>query len=192
MVIHGAVERSSSILELGSGPGRLTRVLVALGHSVTAVDDSEEMLRHVTGAETVCADLFHLEIDRRFDVVLAASHLINRPGEENQLSLLRVCRRHVDAGGIVLVERYPPGWILTAQSGENQVGPVQVTFEAGPLENGIRSASMTYRLANQNWRQDFETADVDDAVLDAVAGRAGLHLEGSLDADATWVKLVAI
>lgn len=51
MIIHNAAPPEASILELGSGPGRLTRVLVALGHEVVAVDDSPEMLAHVTGAE---------------------------------------------------------------------------------------------------------------------------------------------
>ena len=63
MLIHDAVGAGGSILELGCGPGRITRFLIALGHEVTAVDDSPAMLEHVTGARTVSADLYTLELD---------------------------------------------------------------------------------------------------------------------------------
>ncbi len=88
MIVHGAIESGSSILELGSGPGRMTRVIVALGHRVTAVDDSDEMLAHVTGAECVRADAFSVDLGCSFDVVLAASNLVNAPGRR-RAQLLR-------------------------------------------------------------------------------------------------------
>src|SRR5262245_60192668 len=53
-IIHGAIPAGAPILELGSGAGRVTRSLLALGHPVVAVDESPEMLAHVRGAETVC------------------------------------------------------------------------------------------------------------------------------------------
>ena len=69
-LIHAAVPPASEILELGCGTGRITRPLVALGHAVTAVDNSPEMLAYVRGAETVLADIESLELGRRFPVVL--------------------------------------------------------------------------------------------------------------------------
>jgi SAM-dependent methyltransferase len=109
LIIHRASPPGASILELGSGPGRLTRVLVALGHEVVAVDDSTEMLAHVTGAATVCADLFDVDVGRTFDIVLVASHLINDPDLARRHALLCVCRRHLVTGGSILVQRYQPG-----------------------------------------------------------------------------------
>jgi SAM-dependent methyltransferase len=94
-LIQEAVAAGGSILELGCGAGRLTRPLIALGHPVVAVDDSEAMLEHVTGAEKVCADLFTLDLGRRFDAVVAAGHLIHVPDRGRRQALLRVCRQHV-------------------------------------------------------------------------------------------------
>ena len=65
------------ILDLGSGPGRLSNPLAAAGHEVVAVDDSAEMLSHVTGASAMLADVWQLDLGRQFDVVIALSHLIN-------------------------------------------------------------------------------------------------------------------
>ncbi len=127
MIIHDASPSGASILELGSGPGRLTRVLIALGHELVAVDDSPEMLAHVTGAETVCGDLFDIELHRRFDVVLAASHLVNHPDPQKRASLLGVCKRHLNPNGCVLVQRYAPGWPQERQS-TGSAGPVDMTF----------------------------------------------------------------
>jgi SAM-dependent methyltransferase len=73
MLVHDAIGADASILELGCGPGQITGVLVDLGHEVTAVDDSAAMLELVTGAHTVCADLFIVDLGRRFDAVVAAS-----------------------------------------------------------------------------------------------------------------------
>ncbi len=91
-LIDGAIPKGSTILELGSGPGRIARQLVSLGHRVVAVDDSPEMLSHIDYAETVLADLFSLDLGRRFDAVVAASHLINAPDRERRLELLAVCK----------------------------------------------------------------------------------------------------
>jgi SAM-dependent methyltransferase len=190
LLIHDAIPPASSILELGCGPGRLTRVLVALGHRVTAVDDSAAMLAHVTGAEAVLADLFDLDLGRCFDVVLAASHLINEGDPAAQAQLLRVCRRHVSGDGVVLVERYPPGWLLDAAPGARDVGPVHVTYEPGPIEGATRHAAVVYRVGTASWRQEFVARDVDDDDLRRLAGAANLRVAGVLDDDATWVRLV--
>ncbi len=189
LIVHEVIENGSSILELGSGPGRNTRVLVALGHNVTAVFDSAEMLAHVTGAPTVCADLFSLSLGQRFDVVLAASHLINTPDPDRRAALLGVCAWHLEPGGRVIVERYPPGWLLTAKATTGRLGPVDVDYRPGVLRNGTRAATVTYRLAGQEWTQRFEATDVDDSQLRDLAGSVGLDFVRTLDDAAAWVVL---
>lgn len=191
MIVHAAVPPGSTILELGSGPGRLTRVLVALGHAVTAVDDSEAMLEHVTGAETVPEDLFDLDLDRRFGVVLAASYLVNVPGHPERVKLLRACRRHLSPGGLVVVERHVPGWLLECELRTSIAGPVSMTFVPGGLDDDVRSASMIYSLAERSWRQDFRTEDVDDAKLAKAAVDAGLAIDRTLSEDRRWLTLTA-
>jgi SAM-dependent methyltransferase len=192
LLIHGANRPDATILDLGSGPGRLARPLHGLGHRVVAVDDSPEMLAHVTGAEVVCGDAFTIDLRRRFDTVLAASHLINQPGSAARRALLGTARRHlVDAGGVVLVQRFAPGWILESGPTESKAGPVLVSFEPNDRDGDRVTASVTYRLADQTWVQRFEAEDVDDTKLAADAEAAGLQVVDLLSPDGTWVRLTA-
>jgi SAM-dependent methyltransferase len=190
-LIHEAIPADASILELGSGPGRITRVLIAYGHPVTAVDDSPEMLAHVTGARTVCTDLWALDLPERFDAVVAASHLINAPATADQAALLRVCRAHLAPGGTVLVERYPPGFLAEVTERAGGLAPVQTHFERLAVHDGVYSARVTYRLGQRTWEQHFETRDVDDDELERLAAAAGLAVVRYLDDAHTWVQLAA-
>jgi SAM-dependent methyltransferase len=185
-LVHGAIRRSGSVLELGSGPGRVTRVLAALGHPVVAVDDSKEMLAHVTGAEVVCADVQQLELGRQFDAVLLGSTLINSPSASRRRALLEVCRRHVDSDGVVLIERYQPGWLLDTEHAEGMVGPVEVEFDRLEWTGTVVSARMTYRLAERVWSQPFQAMDMDDVALAAEAAATGLRIDRWLDDARTW------
>src|SRR5690348_16970574 len=87
-VIASVAPTPATLLELGCGAGRVTRHLVELGYRVTAVDNSAAMLEHVTGAETVLADIADLDVGRRFDVVVLASHFVNVVGEAERIALL--------------------------------------------------------------------------------------------------------
>src|SRR5262245_568069 len=169
--LHGR----ASILDLGSGPGRLANALAAEGHRVVAVDDSADMLAHVTGAEAVLADVWTLDLGRRFDVVLALSHLVNEPERERRLQLLQVCRAHVSPDGIVVVQRYPPDW--QPVEGTNEVGDVRVHLhDVVGHEDGSFSAVVTYRLGDRQWAQPFTARVVDDGVLASLAAASGFVL----------------
>ncbi len=106
--VRSVLSADASILDLGSGPGRIANPLAALGHHVVAVDDSPEMLALIVGAEVELGDVRNLHLGRRFDAVLALSHLVNSPARSQRLDLLRTCREHVHDDGVVLVQRYPP------------------------------------------------------------------------------------
>lgn len=190
-VVHAAIPEKSTILELGSGPGRITRVLIALGHQVTAVDDSEEMLEHVTGAEVVRADIYDMDLSRRYDVVLAGSHLINDPDPHRRRALLEVCAAHMLRNGQTLIERYPPGWLDDPAPFDSKIGMVDMAFNPIEIDDGVVTASMTYRLAGREWVQEFSTTDIDDETLAVEAEEAGLTLNRTLSDDGGWVELVA-
>jgi SAM-dependent methyltransferase len=91
-LVHAAAAPGASILDLGCGTGRVTHGLITLGHPVVAVDQSAEMLAHVRGAETVCAPIAGLDLDRRFGAVLLASHLINTANAPDRRALLATGR----------------------------------------------------------------------------------------------------
>jgi len=106
-LVHGVIPAGATVLELGCGAGRITRALVALGHPVTAVDDSPEMLAEVRAGETVFADIRQLHLGRTFGCVLLMSNLVNA-GEDDRRAFLRCCREHVALDGVVVIERMDP------------------------------------------------------------------------------------
>jgi SAM-dependent methyltransferase len=190
-IVHDAVPAGATILELGAGAGRLTHPLVALGHPVVAVDASPDMLAHVRGAETVLGAIETLDLGRRFDAVLLASHLVNAPDDEVVAGFLAACRRHVADGGSVLLQRLDLAWFDTAApSRRTEAG---VTFELGDLSRpapGLLAATMTYRVGERRWRQSFVSRRVDDAELAALLAAAGLAVDAWLTADRAWVRAV--
>jgi SAM-dependent methyltransferase len=184
--IHAAVPAGSRILELGCGAGRITHELIALGHSVTAVDNSPEMLAHVRGAEAVLADIETLDLGRRFPVVLLASHFLNAPEQAELDAVLDACARHVDAGGQVLLERMPPDW--EPASGTRTAGGVELTLRDVVRDGEVISAVMEYRANGECWTHAFRTKLISDDEVDAALGRAGLELVRWLDERRTWLE----
>jgi SAM-dependent methyltransferase len=188
-MLHAAMAPGATVLDLGCGVGRLARPLDALGHRVTGVDESAAMLAHAHGIDTVHARIEDIDLGRRFGAVLAASHLINAPDPDDRTRLLAVCRRHLAAGGVVLVERHPPGWCASAAPRTARIGDVEAELHDIERRGGLVSAAVTYRLGGRSWTQRFTAADVDDDALAAAAGVAGLEVVGTLDAERTWVAL---
>jgi SAM-dependent methyltransferase len=188
-VIHGAVAPGASILELGAGAGRVTRPLLTLGHQVVAVDESPEMLEHIRGAETVLARIQTLDLGRRFDVVLLASHFVNEPDRRLRRALLRTCRRHVHDYGCVVVQRHELEWFDSAAPSERtQAG---ITFRLRDISRpgpGLLSATAEYQVGERVWTHSFTTARLDDAELRADLDAAGLALDSFLTEDRTWLR----
>jgi hypothetical protein len=146
------------------------------------------MLAHVAGAETVLADVWTLDLGRRFDVVLALSHLVNEPQRARRLQLLRVCRAHVAVDGLVVVQRYSPAWQPVEST--NAVGDVQVHLhDVIDHEDGSFAAVVTYRLRDRHWEQAFTARVVDDGELDSLASTTGFVVGDTLDPDGAWVLL---
>jgi SAM-dependent methyltransferase len=190
-IVHEAAGQDASILELGCGAGRVTRPLTALGHAVVAVDESPDMLAHVTGAQTVCSSIEDLSLGRRFDAVLLSSNLINVPDDDVRTALLATCRAHVSDTGCVIVQQHPPGWFETAADRERTVNGIilrmrDVTRPAPDLLSG----TVEYVAGDRRWTQTFTARQLTDAVLAASLATAGLRLERYLTPDRGWFRAV--
>jgi SAM-dependent methyltransferase len=190
-IVHAAASPAARILELGCGTGRITHPLVALGHPVVAVDESPEMLAHVRGAETVCARIEDLALDRRFDVVLLASHLINTDDIPTRTAFLAACWRHVADDGGVIIQQHAPGWFATAADAENVRDGIifRMRDVSRPAPNLV-SATVEYVDGDRVWTQTFTTRRLDDTELAAVLAGAGLRLDRYLTEDRTWLRAV--
>jgi SAM-dependent methyltransferase len=193
-IVHRAIPEGASILELGAGAGRVTHALLALGHPVVAVDESPEMLERIHGAETVLARIEDLDLDRRFDAVLLASHLLNVPDVDWRRRLLRTCRRHLRDGGGVLIQRHEPEWFDTAAPFERHYGQLpqgELVYRMRDVSRpgpGLLSATMEYRIGERTWTQTFTSQRVDDAQLAGDLEAAGLALDAYLSDDRTWIR----
>ncbi len=192
-IVHAAAGPGASILELGSGTGRITHPLVALGHRVVAVDESPEMLANVRDAETVCARIEGLSLGRRFDAVLLASHLINVPDRAIRRALLVACRDHVTDGGCVIVQQHPPEWFAAAAESENTSGGITFRLRgvSRPAPNLV-SATVEYLVGDQVWTQTFTSMRLDNSELAAALADAGLVLDRYLTEDHHWFRAVPV
>ncbi|HUZ54238.1 MAG TPA: class I SAM-dependent methyltransferase [Streptosporangiaceae bacterium] len=193
-IVHAAAgDPAASILELGSGTGRVTGALTALGHRVVAVDESAEMLAHITTAETVCARIEDLALDERFDVVLLASHLINVPDERDRQELLRACARHVSAAGCVVIEMHAPEWFAGAEETESESNGI--TFRLRGVSRpapDLLSATVEYQVGDRLWTQSFTALKLGEGQLRRTLIDAGLAFDRYLTDDHSWLRAVPI
>ena len=184
-LIHDAVPHGSEILELGCGAGRITHELIALGHPVTAVDNSPEMLAHVRDAETVHADIEKLDLGRTFPVVLLASNFLNATDQRELDAVLDACARHVSPGGQVLLERMPPEW--EPREGTREAGGVSMTLRDAMRDGNLVSAVMDYEAGGERWSHAFQARLISDDAVDAALERAGLRRVRWLDERRAWL-----
>jgi SAM-dependent methyltransferase len=187
-IIHATVPPQASILELGCGTGRVTHPLIALGHHVTAVDESPEMLAHVRGARVVCGRIEELALDERFDAVVLGSHLVNVPDDDGLAAILACCARHVAAAGRVVIERHPEGWFDDAK--DMEAVRDGITFRLRNVSRpaaDLVAATVEYRVGDREWSQSFVSRRLDDALLRDRLRDAGLRVDARLTDDGGWI-----
>jgi SAM-dependent methyltransferase len=188
-LIHSAISAGASILELGCGAGRITYELIRLGHPVTAVDESAEMLAHVRGAEVVRAGVETLDLGRTFECVVLASHFVNEVDPERRRRLLEVCARHVAPCGSVLVESYPADFDWEDAIGKRSVhGDVAITVTEARVDGTFVDAVVEYAVDGRSWRQSFTARMLDEADLVTALADAGLGFLRWLDERRSWCE----
>ncbi|WP_343715384.1 class I SAM-dependent methyltransferase [Inquilinus sp.] len=185
--VAAVVPAGGTVLELGSGPGRVTHALIALGYAVTAVDNSAEMLAHIRGAETMLADIEDLDLGRTFDAVLLASTLINFPEARTRAALLAACRRHVAPGGAVLIERRNPATFFALQPGPaGEEAGIRHIIDSVRHEGRLSHITLRSEAADAAWTQSYTCELIDDAQLAEALADAGLRLDRWLDPPRRW------
>jgi len=160
-----AIPPPATLLELGCGTGRVTRQLLRGGYTVTAVDESPEMLARVHGAETVCARIEELDLGRRFDAVLLMSNLLTVEPPQRR-AFLAACARHSD---LLVVESLPLGW-----------RPVESeSLRIDRIEDGVVYGEVFYESGASHVFAMRVFADEDE--LSAVLAEEGWELDRRLD-----------
>lgn len=188
-VVGRAAPPPATVLELGSGVGRVTHALVDRGFTVTAVDESPEMLEHVRGARTVCSPIESLRLAERFDVVMLPSFLVHTPDPEERRGLLRTCRRHVKDDGIVLLQREGAGWHeRVPREGPLGDGISRVVSSEPTGRPGVRKVHVEYVFPDARWTQTFTSRPLDREEFERALAEAGLAVDAYLTDDGIWVR----
>jgi 2-polyprenyl-3-methyl-5-hydroxy-6-metoxy-1,4-benzoquinol methylase len=186
-LINAAIDPHSSILELGCGTGRITRPLLALGHDVVAVDESADMIAHVTETETIRATIGDLRLGRTFDVVLMMSFLINVADDTERLRLLRTCAQHVRPGGSVLLQQEIPGSRHAPAVMEREDSKMVIS-DVEDLPDGVQAATLTHTVNGRTWSQRILTKNLSEDTLSAQLAEVGLRRTGYLTPNKMWLR----
>ncbi|MFI1729642.1 class I SAM-dependent methyltransferase [Streptomyces acidicola] len=190
-VIAGVAPAGARILELGSGVGRMTHPLLERGFTVTAVDESAEMLERVRGARTICSPVEKLDLDEKFDVVLLASFLVHNGDDEVRRGMLRTCLRHVADDGFVLIQR--EGEDYHANVPRERVDPSGFTvriLSSEPAGDGVKSVHVEYVFPDAVWTHTFRARPLTREQFEEALGEVGLKVDRYVTEDRIWVKAV--
>jgi SAM-dependent methyltransferase len=187
-IVHAAVPPGASILELGCGTGRIMRPLAALGHLVTGVDDSPDMLARIPGLPTVCSPIQSLRLDRRFDAVLLASTMINADPGTRQ-GFLATVRHHLRDDGIAVFQQNQPGWFETIQDAapvRDDPGGIRRIIRSARWEPPCMHIEVEYRVGERSWTHAWTSYQISGEELAGNLAAAGLRFGDWLTGDHAW------
>ncbi|MEV5381405.1 class I SAM-dependent methyltransferase [Streptomyces sp. NPDC052721] len=190
-IVAAAVPAGAHILELGSGVGRVTHPLLERGFTVTAVDESADMLARVRGARTIRSSIEDLDLGEKFDVVMLASFLVHAGDEEVRRGMLHTCARHVADGGCVLIQR--EGANHHTDVPRERVDPSGFTVRIASVEpagEGVNSVHAEYVFPDAVWTQTFLSRPLTKEQFESALAEAGLEVDTYLTPDGMWVRAV--
>ncbi|KOG32101.1 class I SAM-dependent methyltransferase [Streptomyces resistomycificus] len=190
-IISAAVPAGARILELGSGVGRMTHPLLERGFTITAVDESAEMLERVRGARTIRGTIEDLDLGETFDVVMLASFLVHTGDVEGRRALLRTCARHVAKDGCVILQR--EGADYHTDLPRERVDPSGYTVRivsSEPVSDGVNSVYVEYEFPDAAWTQTFRARPLTKEQFEEALSEAGLEVDEYLTDDGVWVRAV--
>ncbi|WTI42830.1 class I SAM-dependent methyltransferase [Streptomyces sp. NBC_00589] len=190
-IITAAVPAGAHILELGSGVGRMTHPLLERGFTVTAVDESAEMLERVRGARTIRSTIEDLDLGETFDVVMLASFLVHTGDVDERQSMLKTCARHVAEGGCVLIQREGEDWHTNVpRERVDPSGFISRITSAEPVGDGVNSVHAEYEFPDATWTQTFLARPLTKDEFEEALGEAGLRVDRYVTEDGVWVRAV--
>ncbi|MBN0043985.1 class I SAM-dependent methyltransferase [Streptomyces actuosus] len=190
-IIEAAVPAGATVLELGSGTGRMTHPLLDRGFTVTAVDESPDMLEGVAGARTICSPIEELDLGETFDVVLLASFLVHTADIDVRRGLLRACVRHLAEGGCVLIQREGEEYHTDVPRERRDPHGFTVRITSSePIGDGVHAVHAAYVFPDATWTQSFRTRPLTRQQFEEALCGTGLKVDRYLTEDRTWVRAV--
>ncbi len=183
----------TSVLELGCGTGLLAHRLLEFGCDVTGVDNSAQMLAHVSErVHRVQCDIEALQLARRFDVVLLPSGLVNHADARVRRAFVAVAARHVAPGGELILKRQDDAWLRSAvvgplgALGAMRVAVARVDRTPGP-DGDVVAMTLRYDLDGETWTHAFTVVALDEAAVARLLREQGLAAPEALDERRLWL-----
>jgi SAM-dependent methyltransferase len=171
--------RGKSILEFACGTGHYTRTLLRRGAQVLGVDLSEDMVRvarqleaqqHL-GARYLVQDVATVELEQRFDIVLAVYLLHYAHAREHLASMCRAIARHLAPGGRFVTYQLNPDCAPEPDYYE----PYGLRVRLPPHPQDGSPFTFTARVGENVWTPDIAAHWWSWETLEASLREAGLE-----------------
>lgn len=114
--INKVIKKNSTILDLGCGPGLYAERLYQLGHSVTGIDFSKNTIQYARDhakqenlqIEYRCVDMFQLNYNKQFDVVMQIYGEINTFPDYEREQIFRIVWEALKPEGMFIFDVTTP------------------------------------------------------------------------------------
>lgn len=180
------------VLELGSGAGRLTSRLFELGCSVTAVDDSAEML--ATLPESVAAihtSIEALSVEPDFEVALLASYLFNLPTKQARERLTHSVRRNLQPKGEFILQVHSEKLLFDVDESKITTadGITSRVSDYTKISNTV-SMKVHYVVGTEEWTHSFQAQVLSFDEIKAELTNAGFSRVSWVDEPNGWISAI--
>lgn len=192
--IQSLLVPGSSVLDLGAGTGRVTDALAWLGHRVTAVDDSSDMLAHIRNGRKVQSRIENLRLGEKFDAVLLISNLINYPDPQLRRAMFATVAHHLAPTGQAIIEWVPPSLLESRPRGWTKTltfGALEATLTIHSNTGGIATGEFTLAAEGKLWRQSLVLERVSPETVRDELARVGLVLTTAAPNSTRWLQAIA-
>jgi SAM-dependent methyltransferase len=179
-----------TVLDVGCGTGEHAKHLrFRHGFEVDGLDLDPGLLafarRKVPDAHFVVADMAAFDLGRRYDVIACMFSSIGYLKTANRVTAALACfHRHLNTGGVVIVEPWFPPGVLRTGSGATRSGEVNgVRVERNSrteISGNISTLTFTYRIEDANGSRTTE--EVHELGLFTPAEMLGCFREAGLTA----------
>jgi SAM-dependent methyltransferase len=182
----------TTVLELGCGTGLITHRLLEFGCNVTGVDNSADMLAHVSAdVRRIHCDIERLALDARFDVVLLPSGLINHGDAAARRLFVAAGARHLLPDGQLILNCQDPAWLRTAAVGhvaDNGVVSIELLHVDRRVDEQGMQVRMTlrYSMGEEAWTHSFTVVPLEESAIAQLLQEEGFGPLTALDESCGW------